>query len=184
MKKRQPATTQNTRMERGRNPSKVYIPLRWLDNGQVIPNQNRFEKKPMWTQGTTCVNGHLHWYHGQTVKPVVTKWLWYEFTSYTWNWDRYSPSHHILGIETNIALVWNWYYLKSLPGRYCFKLVIVSGHTQLVGSLVQQDQLQSICTRSLYDRVTTWYLPNTGLDFALQLADYWENGWSSTSIQE
>jgi hypothetical protein len=50
MKKRQPATTQNICMERERErertPSKVYIPLRGLDNGQVIPNQNCFEKKP------------------------------------------------------------------------------------------------------------------------------------------
>jgi hypothetical protein len=69
--------------ERERIPSKVYIPLRGLDNGQVIPNQNCFEKKPMWRQGTTCVNQHLRWYHGQTVKPVLTKWLWYGFTSYT-----------------------------------------------------------------------------------------------------
>jgi hypothetical protein len=44
-------------------------------------------------------------------------------------------SHHILGIETNIALVWNPYYVKSLPGRYCYKVGIVSGHTQLVSSL-------------------------------------------------
>lgn len=44
---------------------------------------------------------------------------------------RYIPD-----IETNIAFVLNWYYLKSLPGRYHYKAGIASGHTSLVDSLM------------------------------------------------
>jgi hypothetical protein len=121
-KKRQPATTQNTCMERGRNPFKVYIPLRWLDNGQVIPNQNCFEKKPMCRQGTTCVNQHLHWYHAQTVKPVLTNWLWYGFTSYTWYWDQYSPGMKSVlpQVPTRQVLLQAWYCLGSYPTGWFF----------------------------------------------------------------
>jgi hypothetical protein len=44
---------------------------------------------------------------------------------------RYIPD-----IETNIAFVLNWYYLKYLPGRYHYKAGIASGHTSLVDSLI------------------------------------------------
>jgi hypothetical protein len=39
---------------------------------------------------------------------------------------------HIPDIETNIACVSNWCYLKSLPDRYHYKAGIALVHTSLV----------------------------------------------------
>jgi hypothetical protein len=76
----------------------------------------------MWRRGTTCVNQHLHWYHGQTVKPVVTKWLWYGFTSYTWYWDQYRPGMKLIlpQVPTKQVPLQGWYCLRSYPTGWFF----------------------------------------------------------------
>jgi hypothetical protein len=51
-------------------------------------------------------------------------------------WLLVGCGRYRLNIEINIALILNWYYFKSLPGRYWYKSGITSSHTSLVSSFI------------------------------------------------
>jgi hypothetical protein len=60
-------------------------------------------------------------------KRAFIAWFWYESPSLIFGW--YVTSIYIciyLIFETNIALILNWYYLKSRPGKYSYEAGIVS----------------------------------------------------------